>query len=100
MPLFGFLLFQCKLIQQVLAHPGNFRSQRRRPLEWQLGQQQVEHPLRLGTDRLLALRRTSATDQHHALAALLVAVAGNERAQLGQGQALEGLEGLGQFTRQ
>ena len=71
-----------------------------RTLERHFRQQQIEHPQRLGTDRLLAFRRLPARHQNHALAPLLIAVGGHPGAQFVQWQALEGFEGLGQLACQ
>lgn len=93
------MFFQGYLVQHVLAHTGDFRRQGRCPLERHLRQQQVQHAHRLTAHRLLIFRGSPAGDQHHALAALLVAVRLDKSSQLTQRQPLEGFERLGQLTR-
>lgn len=78
--------------------PGDLRRQGRGTLERQLGEQQIEHPQRLGADRLLARRRLPALDQQHAFAALLVGVGRYPVVQLAERRTLDGLEGLAQLA--
>src|SRR5690606_6372363 len=94
------LPLQRHLIKKILAHPGDFRRQRRGTLERQLAQQQIQDAQRLGRYHLFPLGRLPATNQQHAFSTLLVGIGGHPRAELAKRQVLERLEGLGQLPGQ
>ena len=95
-----FLFIQRDLIKDVFTLTGDLRCQRGGTLERHLFEQQIEDAHSFAADRVLALRSGPAGDQHHAFAALLIAVALVIRSQFLQRLPLEGFEGLGQLPGQ